>query len=905
MVRGPVVSVGERRTVETRYGDRELCEVRLRPHRGEAAPVAVTLWGDWAETADYLGEGMELLVTDPAVSVDGDDSPTPDSYEPGDHRYATAEDSYVVVEPRFLVDVTAVRSWVQCPRMYYLNKLDGVPLKEPVTTGTVVHEVFDDLLRGRDVDEAVDDAVAGAGLELGLLGADPDGVRETVRAHARAIEGWLAQEPLSGEDAWRAEHTLLSPTFGLKGRADALRRGMPVELKTGKNTSREPRFHDKVQAVCYALMLDERARANPDGDGPRGTPDTGTLLYTKNATLEDRPGPAKEFSIGRGLREFVVRERNHLAAMEHDAAVPTGYEADAICEYCFEQDPCVVVAGKLHQEAKAGAVGRTLPDHEREYFQTWYDRVERERRTVHREYAKLWEQSPAERADDDRALVDLEPLETTERPDGRWALAARRTDRTPSKIRTGDTVLASDGDPVYGDTAMGRVAELTAESVVVTTDEPVDLRRVDVYPSEFSVDRMLTALSDFVLKGDPDRKAVLLGEADPGFEPFTADGSFVGNNAAQDEAVARALAAEEFALIHGPPGTGKTFTIACLVRALVERGEQVLLSAFTNRAVDNCVAALADQGFTDVLRMGTESGVRGDLTDRLLDDTLPAAEQAAALDDAPVIAATTATCGSRAMRAQSFDVAVVDEASQLTEPDALAAVNRADRFVLVGDHRQLPPVVREPSMDASLFERLVEEHPAAATLLDRQYRMPQRVQAFPSATFYEGALRPATDEVASQTPADVADTDALAAVDERLAETVSFHEVRGTGDPHRDPVEADRVAEVVEAYLDAGVPASEVGVVAPFRAQVAEIGRRVRDGVTVDTVDRFQGSSAAVVVVSFVATGSLDGPIFEDERRLNVALTRAEKALVLVGDREALTSADPYARMVEWAELGR
>mgnify|MGYP000400266486 CR=1 FL=1 len=112
----------------------------------------------------------------------------------------------------------------------------------------------------------------------------------------------------------------------------------------------------------------------------------------------------------------------------------------------------------------------------------------------------------------------------------------------------------------------------------------------------------------------------------------------------------------------------------------------------------------------------------------------------------------------------------------------------------------------------------------------------------------------------------------------------------------------DDVAEIVADFLDAGVEPAEIGVIAPFRAQVAEIGRRVPDAVTVDTVDRFQGSSKEVIVVSFVATETLDSPIFEDHRRVNVALTRAKKSLVLVGDESALRTDDRYARMVEWAQ---
>ena len=893
-VRGPILSVGEARTVSTSYGDRELREIRVRPDRGAGDPVDVTLWGKWTETAEHAETGMELLVTDAEEDEFG-----------GETGYATTGDSWVVLEPEFLVDVTGIRSWVQCPRMYYLNKLSGIPLNYPVVKGTIVHEVFGDLLRGMDLEASVADRVEEAGLELGLLGYEPDEVADEVRRNAAAIEGWLAQGTLSDEDTWRSEFTLISPTFGLKGRADALRRGTPVELKTGKNTKREPRFHDKIQAACYALMLDERGV----------DPDIGTLLYTKNTALDRNEesgdlAPAKEFSVGRGLLEFVVRERNALAAMEWRAlndpgerpTVPTGYEADATCQYCFEQDTCMVVSGRLDQESKAGSVGTPVPDAERDYFDRFYTALEEERRETHVEYRKLWEQTPEERAADDRALIDLEPVSQTEIDDARWRLRARKPGDAVSKLREGDVALASDGDPVTGHGELGRIVEL-GEEVVFETDEPVELRRLDVYPSEISVDRSLTALHDAVLKGSERRKDVLFGRGAPEFRdgadrPDDAPDAYIDNNAAQNDAVELAVDAEDCALIHGPPGTGKTYTIARTIRALVEEGNRVLLSAFTNRAVDNALEALRDQGFESVLRVGTETGVRGDMQDVRLVQRGDPNEKAAELRDAPVVAATTAACGSRVLRECEFDVAVVDEASQLTEPGTHAAINRADRFVLVGDHEQLPPVVRaENDLTTSLFQRLIETYPDASVMLDRQYRMSQRIQAFASAEFYDGALRPATPEVAGQTlrdlgvdPADLPDG---------LAGGVDFVDPDGSRDGNRNVREAERVAEVVDAYLAAGVDPDAIGVIAPFRAQVAEIGRRTP--VTVDTVDRFQGSSKAVIVVSLVATGDLDGPIFEDHRRMNVALTRAKKQLTLVGDPEALASEPFYRRMLNWA----
>ena len=893
-VRGPICSVGEARTVSTSYGERDLREVRIRPDRGAGDPVDVTLWGKWTETAEHAEPGMELLVTDAEEDEFG-----------GETGYATTGDSWVVLEPAFLVDVTGIRSWVQCPRMYYLNKLSGIPLNYPVVKGTIVHEVFGDLLRGMDLDESVTERVSEAGLELGLLGYEAAEVEDEVRRNAAAIEGWLAQGTLSDEDTWRSEFSLISPTFGLKGRADALRRGTPVELKTGKNTKREPRFHDKVQAACYALMLEERGV----------DPDIGTLLYTKNTALErtEESGdlaPAKEFTVGRGFLEFVVRERNALAAMEWRAlndpgerpTVPTGYEADANCSYCFEQDACMVVSGRLDQESKAGQIGTPVPDDERDYFDRFYVALEEERRETHAEYRKLWEQTPEERAADDRALIDLDPIGRTEIADGRWELRARRPDDAVSKLREGDVALASDGDPVGGHAELGRIVEL-GDEVAVETDEPVDLRRLDVYPSEISVDRSLTALHDAVLKGSERRKDVIFGRRDPEFRtdadrPADAPDAYIANNAAQNEAVELAVDAEDAALIHGPPGTGKTYTIARTIRALVAEGNRVLLAAFTNRAVDNALEALRDQGFDEVCRVGTKTGVRGDMQDVRLVQRGDPNERAAELRDAPVVAATTATCGSRVMRECEFDVAVVDEASQLTEPGTHAAIALADRFVLVGDHEQLPPVVRaENDLRTSLFQRLIEAHPDASVMLTRQYRMSQRIQAFASTEFYDGALRPATPEVAAQTLADLgADTDALAP---ELTGGVSFVDPDGERDGNRNVREAERVAGIVDAYVAAGVDPDDIGVIAPFRAQVAEIGRRT--SVTVDTVDRFQGSSKEVIVLSLVASGGLDGPIFEDHRRVNVALTRAKKQLTIVGDADAL-AADPfYARMLDWA----
>jgi DNA replication ATP-dependent helicase Dna2 len=179
--------------------------------------------------------------------------------------------------------------------------------------------------------------------------------------------------------------------------------------------------------------------------------------------------------------------------------------------------------------------------------------------------------------------------------------------------------------------------------------------------------------------------------------------------------------------------------------------------------------------------------------------------------------------------------------------------------------------------------------------------MGQRIQAFSSSEFYDGRLRPATADVARRSLETLDGVD-VEALPEELRDPVTVHDPDGTAEGHTNPAEADAVADLIEAFGFAGLDPADIGVIAPYRAQVGEIARRVPEAVTVDTVDRFQGSSEGVILVSFVETEDLAGPLFEEHRRVNVAVTRARNALALVGSRNALRSDSFYSRLLEWAE---
>lgn len=833
----------------TRYGDREVAEVYVDGDE-------VTLWGDWAETAELVDEGFDVAFYD----LDGDRS--------------TTADSQVVVEPSYMVDVTAVRSWVQCPRIQYLGKIRPTPMEYPVVKGTLVHQVFEDLLRGADVDASVERRVRESGAEVELSGESIEDALKDVRQHADAISGWLNQDSL-GEDGWRSEVTLVSTDLGLKGRCDALRRGRPVELKTGKSVGSDPYFQDKIQVALYALLLRERGVY----------PETGTVIYTKNASLDRSEGdvsPAKDFTVGDGLLDFALRKRNEVAAYERRIEVPTGYEAEADCSRCFERDPCMVVAGRLQQESKAGEIGEAVENHELEFFNESYRSIEERRREVYGEFAELADGGRSS----EYSITDVEVERVEE--DGEGFVLHCRKPPDASKIREGDVVLASDGDPLRGE--MARVKQLTPEEIVVSISEDIRVSRFDVYPSEFGFSRELSALHDFVLTGERRRKDVFFGEREPEFRDV--DVGSIDGNPSQTDAVRRGLAADDLCLIQGPPGTGKTYTIARLVAASVDRGERVLLSSYTNRAVDNAVENLLKISDANLVRVGTEGGVGDSVSHLMLDGD----DGADALRDADVVAATTSSCSGRLMRELEFDRVVLDEASQLTSTAAFAAMNRAPRWVFVGDQMQLPPVAPEESV----FERLLELHPDSAVSLDKQYRMAQRIQAFSAGEFYDGTVYPANHEVAAKTLDDLSNVD-VDKLEDPLRDTVCFVDVESSpqGNVHMEEVE--KTAEVVETLLDAGVEGDDVGVITPFRVQAAEISERVPDDVAVDTVDRFQGSSKEAIVVSLAASGEMESPVFEDDRRLNVALTRAKRKLVLVGDVSALRSRGLYSRMVDWA----
>lgn len=399
------------------------------------------------------------------------------------------------------------------------------------------------------------------------------------------------------------------------------------------------------------------------------------------------------------------------------------------------------------------------------------------------------------------------------------------------------------------------------------------------------------------------------------FDPQQVDATFPNLNQSQTAAAKRALAADSAICLHGPPGTGKTRTLVALVKSFVDQGARVLACAHSNQATDNLLVgtssptrpdpdslhAAAQNGTLTLARAGSGS------TNEIVASTY----ESQPLSRADVVGATTSAAA--VFDPDTFDVAVVDEASQASLQASLLPVTAAERIILAGDHMQLPPYeadeldTRENAV--SLFEHLLNRYgDESSSLLRTQYRMHPTIAAFPNQEFYDGRLDTPT-QLQNRT------VDGLAPV---AAYDVSGGEVSTGNHSWRNDTEAEIVATEVKQLVDYGTDPGEIGVVTPYRGQIGAVRQaldRVRTqtaSVTVDTVDSFQGGEREAIVVSFVRSnetgtaGFLTHPT-EGSRRLNVAMTRARKRLVLIGDWDTLCAREPtdastgvYRRLRSW-----
>ncbi|XP_022112069.1 DNA replication ATP-dependent helicase/nuclease DNA2-like isoform X2 [Acanthaster planci] len=781
------------------------------------------------------------------------------------------------------------------------------------------------------------------------------------------------------------EETVWSPRWGTKGKVDLTvevkihqrnlqgrktQMTVPLELKTGRQTNS---IEHRSQLVLYSLMLDDVL------DGPAS--DLGLLLYLKTGAMLAVPANHMDKRELIHLRNQLAYYISLRAKLANDGKwmlpwLPAPIEDDFTCGHCPQLVSCALLQrmdnemGVGHQLSEAGhqffrdQLSHLCPAHV-EYFSHWYllctlEGMASEKKNLTNQ---IWSTTAQERELSSRGQclsgLLLAGCRHNKTQDTYHLTFKRSTNHLgivhpPSKsilefdVSTGDRVVVSVEGTRQVATCTGFVESITSTEVKIKSERPLQSNgrgsqafRLDKDDAYNTMASSLVNLAQ-LMRNDENAfrlRKLIVELSEPGFDsqpqiPDSAKAKVAeilsSLNTDQQTAINSVLKSHDYTLIIGMPGTGKTTTIVALVRILYACNLSVLLTSYTHSAVDNILLKLTKFGLSP-LRLGEVHRIHPELAAYSEKELLSGArsvQQLASLFETKLIVATTCLGAKHALLThRMFDVCIVDEASQISQLVCLGPLFHARRFVLVGDHKQLPPLVqsgvaRQLGMDESLFQRLGvkhESHPLATVQLSLQYRMNSDIMMLSNALVYEDRLQcgnekvsmatlrlPKWDSVKSELLAGSGDNSwTLKAL--QPATTVCFLNTdkvkspESLGEKHTvNSAEAMLVKYLVFCLMKSGCTAGNIGVISPYRNQCKLLGTMLDDGIEVNTVDKYQGRDKEVIIVSFTVKDqqSESGFLLQDIRRLNVALTRAKLKLILIGCIRVLRENPPMEQLI-------
>lgn len=539
-------------------------------------------------------------------------------------------------------------------------------------------------------------------------------------------------------------------------------------------------------------------------------------------------------------------------------------------------------------------------------------------------------------------------------------------DDIKTEINIGDLVLISKGNPLRSD-LIGIVTEKRLKSIFVGFEGFIpdwvfnSEIRMDLSVNDVTFSRMENNLKQILTQSDNSGRLAIkyaLENYKPGHSSKRSV-SFKDNslNKIQKEAIAQSLGTTDFFLIHGPFGTGKTKTLVELIYQEVKNGNKVLVTAESNAAVDNIVERLVKINNLDVTRLGHPQKVSEEIIgqtvfgkfekhesyskikrtkkelDRLFEELYKIKGKAHSksrqhflmaeisrykeilsqteeiikediINKSQVILTTNSSAALEEILYIYFDVAIIDEASQTTIPSILIPIAKAKRFILAGDHKQLPPTVLSESakeLEITLFEKLIDKYPDKKQLLNVQFRMNEKLMRFPNSEFYNNEL--ICDNHIKNISIDIIrknlDLDnPIVFID--TSKHHKFHETKlKYSKSYINKLEADLALKIVNDYLKLGINEQDIGIISPYSDQVSRISNKTN--VEVKTVDGFQGREKEIIIISTVRSNKKGNIGFlRDLRRLNVAITRAKKKLIIIGNSKTLKHNDTYKRLIDY-----
>lgn len=541
---------------------------------------------------------------------------------------------------------------------------------------------------------------------------------------------------------------------------------------------------------------------------------------------------------------------------------------------------------------------------------------------------RQWAQPLAERVSSGVALAELRITENRQDGAVRLACPVNR-----ARFREGDFLVLHRGDPAESPRFRVTLEEDDDTTLLVLLEDPgIDYGALLRNPTGWVLDEgfldlsaIILAALDEVADSATGRERVLpllTGERTPlldmvRYDDAEAYARTLGFNPAQIEAFAASYATDLAYLVQGPPGTGKTRVLAHLADRLVQDGERVLITAHTHRAINHALNTLVERVNPDIaaIKVGQPARAHDLLVTNY--EYFSMSPLVGAIDGY-VVGATSFATRTRRLTDVVFDTVIMDEASQVTVPLAMMAMLKAERYIVVGDHKQLPPVggsslPADAIERTSVFRMLVGR--GFDTMLTDTYRMNAAITDWPSRQFYDGALQPATPEIAQRRmvypfpPAQLADI-----LDPQIpavwVDVPQFH-ARSS-----NAAEAQLVADLVQTVLDCGLTPEQLGVVAPYRAQARAIRRCLkqagmeyaeRQQVVIDTVERMQGQERDLIILTLTTgdrafAAQLAAFLFQPER-LNVAITRPRSKLIILGSPELLTTLPDDPALLPHVEL--
>ena len=960
---------------------------------------------EFEETIKELWRYAQLNLLD--VSVDRDGIYTP---------------SFIVLEPDYLIDISSLaecyKDYGSHPANYFLSRLVPIDNARPLLLGNIANLFLDEWIHAEeeepDYTECMRKAFRQYPIELAACEEllNPQKEKEFAqdcRMHFEHIRETVQETFMQPGYNLDKNYAVLEPSYicealGIQGRLDYMQRDMSsfIEMKSGKadefsmQGKVEPKENNKVQMLLYMAVLEysmgqDRRRMHP------------YLLYTRYPLLY--PARASWAQVRR-----VINLRNRIVAAEY--GVQFHNHPDFTRNLLAQINPEVVnerkLSGRFWEQYLKPSISRfreklsALEPLEQAYFYTLYNFITKELYTSKSgdvDYegrtgaAALWLSTLAEKCEAGEILYDLAICENHAADAHKPYLSLRtkqmvasRQERVLPNFRQGDAVVLyernTDTDNVTNKMVFkGNIERISDNEVCIrlraTQQNAGVLPVASLYAIEHdymdtSFRSMYLGLSAF-LSATQRRRDLLLGQRSPEFDT-SLDAAIATAPDDFSRIILKAQAARDYFLLIGPPGTGKTSrALRGMVEAFYREGKQILLLSYTNRAVDEISKALASiEPEIDFIRLGSElscdDSFRPYLIENVLEPCATRRQVQERIARCRVFVGTVATLSSKTelFRLKTFDVAIVDEATQILEPQLLgllctrnpAGADAIGKFILIGDHKQLPAVVLQSSEQSevcdealqaiglynlkdSLFERLYRNlskesanrqastshsssfipHPSY-DMLCRQGRMNIEVALFPNRAFYGGLLEPVglPHQQGELTLApELCDCEFAGLLTRRVAFLPAAVEppAQSAKMNHSEARIVARLAAAIYrqyAAVSGFNPAVTLGVITPYRSQIALIKKEIAalgiaplEDILVDTVERFQGSERDVIIYSFCVNRAYQLKFLANmteengtriDRKLNVALTRARRQMFMTGVPQLLKLNPIYAELL-------